>query len=325
MTTQGNGSVEPGWPRLALADWTDTRETLHMWAQIVGKIRLARAPIVNHWWNVVLYVTARGLTTSAIPDGHRVFDLEFDFVEHRLVIRCSDGGRAAVDLRPMAVADFYAETMSALHGLGIDVQIQARPNEVAQAIPFAQDYEHASYDPRAVGLFWQQLVQAHRVMSRFRSSYVGKVSPVHFFWGALDLACTRFSGRTAPTHPGGAPNCGDWVMVEGYSHELSSCGFWPGGGEEGAFYSYAYPEPDGFADFAVEPVDALYSKEHQEFLLPYEAVRTAPDPDEALLRFLETTYRAAAERGSWNRAALECDPNRWDHARRTHAGPTSPG
>jgi hypothetical protein len=317
MSTQGNGRrIEPGWPRLALDDWTGTRETLHMWTQIVGKVRLSRAPTVNHWWNVSFYVTARGLTTSAIPDGHRVFDLEFDFVEHRLMIRSSDGGQAAVELRPVSVADFYTETMSALHALGINVQIQARPNEVEPAIAFEHDHRHASYDPRAVALFWQQLVQAHRVISQFRSSFVGKVSPVHFFWGGFDLACTRFSGRTAPTHPGGAPNCADWVMVEAYSHELSSCGFWPGGGEEGAFYSYAYPEPTGFADFPVEPVDARYSKEHQEFLLPYEAVRTAPDPDAALLRFLDTTYWAAAERGSWNRAALEADPHRWDHARR---------
>jgi len=282
-----------------------------MWTQIVGKVRLARTPMVNHWWNVALYVTARGLTTSAIPDGQRVFDLELDFVEHRLVIRCSDGGPAVVELRPASVADFYAETMSALRGLGIDVQIQARPNEVDLAVPF----EHASYDPRAVGLLWQQLVQADRVISRFRSSFAGKVSPVHFFWGGFDLACTRFSGRTAPTHPGGAPNCGDWVMVEGDSHEVSSCGFWPGGGEEGAFYSYAYAEPAGFADVAVEPVDTFYSKEHQQFLLPYEAVRTASDPDAALLQFLDSTYRAAAERGDWDRTALETDPHRWDHAR----------
>ena len=292
-----------------------------MWTQIVGKVRLARAPMVNHWWNVSLYVTARGLTTSAIPDGPGVFDLEFDFVEHRLTIRSSDGQRAVVALRPMSVADFYAETVSALHRLGINVRIQAHPNEVDPAIPFEHDREHASYDPRAVWLFWQQLVQAHRVMSQFRSSFVGKVSPVHFFWGGFDLACTRFSGRTAPTHPGGATNCADWVMVEGYSHELSSCGFWPGGGDEGAFYSYAYPEPEGFADSAIEPVDAFYSEEHQEFVLPYETVRAASDPDATLLRFLETTYRAAAERGNWNRTALETDPHRWDNGRR----PSVPG
>jgi Family of unknown function (DUF5996) len=196
-------------------------------------------------------------------------------------------------------------------------RIQAHPNEVDPTIPFEHDRKHASYDPRAVWLFRQQLVQAHRVMSQFRSSFVGNVSPVHFFWGGFDLACTRFSGRTAPPHPGGAPNCADWVMVEGYSHELSSCGFWPGGGDEGAFYSYAYPEPEGFADSVVEPVDAFCSKEHQEFVLPYEAVRTASDPDAALLRFLDTTYRAAAERGNWNRTALETDPHRWDTGRRT--------
>jgi Family of unknown function (DUF5996) len=322
MSAQGDGRrTEPGWPRLALEDWTGTRETLHMWTQVVGKVRLSRAPLVNHWWSVVFYVTARGLTTSAIPDGQRVFDLEFDFVEHRLMIRCSDGGQAMVELRPMPVAEFYAETMSALRGLGIEVQIQARPNEVASAVAFEHDYQHASYDPRAVRLFWRQLVQAHRVISQFRASYVGKVSPVHFFWGGFDLACTRFSGRTAPTHPGGAPNCGDWVMVEGYSHEVSSCGFWPGGGDEGAFYSYAYPEPEGFADSAVEPVGAFYSKEHQQFLLPYEAVATSPAPDAALLEFLESTYRAAADRGNWDRRALETDPHRWDHARRMDMPP----
>ena len=317
-THDGEGRIESGWPRLPVADWSATRETLHMWTQVVGKVRLAKAPMVNHWWNVVLYVTARGLGTSAIPDGNRVFDLEFDFVTHRLWVRCSDGRERVVDLRPMPVADFYAETMGALRDLGIEVDIQARPNEIDPAVPFERDYEHTSYDRDAVERFWQQLVQAHRVIAEFRSYFASKVSPVHFFWGGFDLACTRFSGRSAPTHPGGAPNCGDWVMVEGYSHELSSCGFWPGGGEEGAFYAYAYPEPEGFADYAVEPVSAYYSKEHQQYLLPYEAVRTADDPDGDLLRFLHSTYAAAAVRGGWDRNSLETDPHRWDHARRTH-------
>jgi len=215
----------------------------------------------------------------------------------------------------MPVAQFYTETMKALGELGIEASIQPRPNEVERAIPFAEDYEHASYDPAAAHLFWRQLLQASRVIGEFRSSFVGKVSPVHFFWGAMDLACTRFSGRSAPRHPGGAPNCGDWVMAEGYSRELSSCGFWPGGAAEGAFYAYAYPEPDGFADYPVGPAEALYSKENGQFVLPYEAVRTAADPDQALMGFLRSTYEAAAERGGWDRATLEDDPRRWDHLR----------
>jgi len=213
------------------------------------------------------------------------------------------------------VADFYAETVSALDELGIGVDIQPTPNEVDPAIPFADNRDHCSYDGEAAQLFWRQLVCADRVIGEFRSHFIGKVSPVHFFWGAMDLACTRFSGRTAPEHPGGAPNVGDWVMVEGYSHELSSCGFWPGGGEEGAFYAYAYPEPEGFADHPVGPPEAFYSKENGQFLLPYEAVRTASSPEGALLEFLNTTYAAAAEHGNWDRSALESDPGRWDHKR----------
>ncbi len=300
------------WPELRVEDWTATRDTLHMWTQIIGKIRLAKSPLVNHWWHVTFYVSPRGLTTSSIPGKHGIFDIEFDFVDHRLLIRTSDGDARQIELEPKPVAVFYAETMRALDELGIDVDIQAKPNEVDPAIPFAEDHEHASYDPHAAHLFWRQLIAADRVIRQFRSHYVGKVSPVHFFWGALDLACTRFSGRAAPTHPGGAPNCGDWVMEEGYSHELSSCGFWPGGGTEGAFYAYAYPEPDGFAEYSVKPEHAFYSAENKQFLLPYEAVRTAADPDGAVLEFLHTTYRAAAELGNWDRAALETDPDRWD-------------
>jgi hypothetical protein len=306
MTDRGGA-----WPSLRVEDWTATRDTLHMWTQIVGKIRLAQMPLINHWWGVTLYVTARGLSTSAIPYGARTFDIEFDFIDHQLVIRSSDGGRRTVALEPKPVADFHAQVMHALGELDISVRIQGRPNEVDPAIPFAEDHEHASYDPHAAQLFWRQLVQADRVIGEFRAHFVGKVSPVHFFWGALDLACTRFSGRPAPPHPGGAPNCGDWVMVEGYSRELSSCGFWPGGGEEGAFYAYAYPEPDGFARYPVGPSEAYYSTEFRQFLLPYEAVRTAPDPDRALLEFLQSTYRAAAELGGWDRSTLEDDPTRW--------------
>jgi hypothetical protein len=304
------------WPALRVDDWTDTRDTLHMWTQIVGKVRLVSTPLVNHWWQSTLYVSPRGLTTSAIPHGEAgVFDLELDFVDEQLVIRTSAGGRRLVHLEPKTVADFHAETMAALAELGIEVEIQARPNEVDPSIPFAEDRVHASYDADAVRTYWRQLVDASRVMNEFRARYVGKVSPVHYFWGSPDLACTRFSGRTAPTHGGGAPNCGDWVMVEGYSHELSSCGFWAGGGEEGAFYAYAYPEPDGFGDRVVTPDGAFYSQENGQFLLPYEVVRTAPDPDACLMGFLQTTYEAAADLGGWDRAALEIDPTRWDHER----------
>ena len=238
-----------------------------------------------------------------------------DFVDHLLRLRSSDGGAETVRLEATSVARFHEETTAALGRLGIRVEIQDRPNEVDPAIPFAQDTEHASYDPEAARLFWGQLTQAHRVLGEFRSHFVGKVSPVHFFWGALDLACTRFSGRSAPTHPGGAPNCGDWVMEEGYSAELSSCGFWPGGGEEGAFYSYAYPEPDGFADHPAGPDGAYYSAENGQFLLPYEAVAAADDPDRALAEFLHTTYAAAADLGHWSRGRLEDDPARWPQHR----------
>jgi hypothetical protein len=314
-TSHAQTAPAHSWPSLRVDDWTHTRDTLHMWTQIVGKIRLAHAALINHWWQVTLYVSARGLTTSAIPSGSRVFDIEFDFIEHRLHIRSSDGGTRTVALESKSVAVFYAETMQALDELGIDTHIQAHPNEVEPAIPFADDHQHTTYDPAAAQSFWRQLIAADRVLHEFRSHFIGKVSPVHFFWGALDLACTRFSGRTAPKHPGGAPNCGDWVMVEGYSHELSSCGFWPGGGDEGAFYAYAYPEPNGFADYPVGPREAFYSTDNGQFLLPYEAVRTAADPDNALLEFLHTTYQAASELGDWDRLALEVDPHRWDKQR----------
>ena len=298
------------WPALRVDEWAKTRDTLHMWSQIVGKIRLAQAPMINHWWQVTLYVSARGLTTSAIPHGRRIFDMEFDFCDHQLCIRDSSGAERTVALAPKPVAQFYVETTAALRELDLDVRIRTTPTEVERAIPFEDDYEHASYDPDAAHLFWRQLLQAHRVLSEFRSRFIGKVSPVHFFWGSFDMALTRFSGRTAPTHPGGAPNCGDWVMVEGYSHELASCGFWPGGGEEGAFYAYAYPEPDGFADHPVLPDAASYNPAAGQFQLPYEAVRTAADPDRTLLDFLQTTYEAAAQHGRWDRAALEDDPDR---------------
>lgn len=281
-----------------------------MWTQIVGKIRMAHAPMLNHWWHVPLYISPRGLTTSSIPYGSAAFDIEFDFWAHQLVIRVSDGTSRTLDLAPMTVADFYGWIMAALDELGLPTTISATPNEVDPAIPFADDTEHDAYDRDAMHTFWRQLVQADRVMQRFRASFVGKVSPVHFFWGGFDLACTRFSGRTAPPHPGGAPNCPVWVMEEGYSHELSSCGFWPGGGDEGAFYAYAYPTPHGFSDHPIGPPEAFYSVEFGEFLLPYEAVRTSDNPDQLVMDFLETTYVAAAELGDWDWTALEIDPAR---------------
>jgi hypothetical protein len=301
--------TETGWPALRVDDWTATRETLHRWMQIVGKVRLAQAPMVNHWWQVTMYVTPRGLTTSAMPSGDgRTFEIEFDFCVHRLRISLEGGERREIALEPKTVAAFYAEVMDALASLGLAIQIWPVPVEIDDAVGFGQDTEHASYDAAAAQRFWRQLVQADRVMTAFRARFGGKVSPVHFFWGAMDLAVTRFSGRRAPRHPGGAPNCGDWVMVEGYSHELASCGFWPGGGEEGAFYAYAYPEPDGYAAAHVTPDAAYYSADFRQFLLPYEAVRTAADPDATLLGFLQTTYDAAADLGAWDRAALEYVP-----------------
>jgi len=287
------------WPSLVVDEWTATRETFHMFTQIVGKIRLRCEPMVNHWWQVPLYVSARGLTTGAMPYDGDALDMEFDLVDHTLRIRRSDGRSSEVALEPMPVAQFYAATVAALAGLGIDIAIAARPNEVDPSIPFADDFAHASYDADAVHRFWLQLVQAQRVLARFRAGFGGKISPVHFFWGALDLAVTRFSGRTAPEHPGGVPNCPDHVMVEGYSHEISSAGFWPGGGAEGAFYSYAYPAPEGFADAPV-PAGAHFDHALGEFLLPYEAVRTAADPDRLVLDFLEATYAAAARLGRWD-------------------------
>lgn len=287
------------WPRLRVADWADTRDTLHMWTQIVGKVRMAHTPPLNHWWHVTLYPSARGLTTSAIPVGDGVLEIEFDFLEHRLSLRTSDGRHREVALTAKPVALFYRETMDALAELGVPTRIHAVPNEVERAIPFAEDEEHRSYDPAAAQLFWRQLLQADRVFGRFRGEFVGKASPVHFFWGAMDLAYTRFSGRVAPPHPGGAPNCPPSVMREGYSHELASCGFWPGGGDEGAFYAYAYPEPPGYAD------RPRYDRGMGELLLPYEEVAGDRDPDAALTAFLRSAYAAGADLGGWDRPALE--------------------
>ena len=295
------------WPELAADDWRDTRATLHLMTQIVGKVRLALTPWQNHSWHVPLYVTARGLTTSSIPDRGRSFQIDFDFIDHVLWVRTSDGHYRQVMLRPMPIAEFYAETMSALDQLGIAVKIHAVPNEIADPIPFAQDFTHAAYDEIYVRRFWHALLSANEVLSRFRTGFLGKVSPVHFFWGSFDLAVTRFSGRTAPPHPGGVPHLPDAVAREAYSHEVSSAGFWPGGpGADAAFYSYAYPAPAGFAAAKVKPDAAFFSRELGEFLLPYDAVRGARDPDAALMDFLQSTYDAAADLGRWDRRALDC-------------------
>jgi hypothetical protein len=277
-----------------------------MWLQIVGKIRLAQAPHVNHWWQVPLYVSARGLTTSAIPYGTRQFQIDFDFIDHLLRIQECDGEELQLALKPMPVAQFYATVMDLLHSIDIYVSISTKPNEVPEAIPFQKDYTHASYDAEYAHRFWRALLQADRLLKIFRSRFIGKVSPVHFFWGAPDLAITRFSGRVAPPHPGGIPNIADWVTREAYSHEVSSAGWWPGGyGMDAAFYSYAYPEPEGFKQAHVEPSEAYYHTQLREFILPYEAARQSEDPDALVLAFLQSTYEAAAELGGWDRAALE--------------------
>lgn len=306
IETSGAASA-PTWPALPYIGWQDTCTTLHMWTQIVGKIRLAQEPMVNQWWQVPLYVTATGLTTSPMPYQSRSFQIDFDFCHHALVVRTSDPRRIEFALAPMSVAEFYDRTMQALHDLGIEVSIWTMPVEVADAIPFEKDQQHKSYDADAAQRFWRVLVQADRVMKTFRAGFIGKVSPVHFFWGSFDLAVTRFSGRTAPPHPGGMPNLGDWVAREAYSHEVSSCGFWPGNGGFGkaAFYSYAYPAPQGFADAPLRPPQAVFDKNLQEFILDYDTVRLSHDPDAMLLDFLQSTYDAAASAGKWDRAALE--------------------
>lgn len=298
------------WPSLPLEAWRDTCATLHLWTQIVGKIRLAQTPWINHSWHATLYVTARGLSTSPIPYGQLAFEIEFDFVEHRLRIRTDDGRKRQVPLAARPVADFYADVMAALAALDISVRIHERPNEVPDAIRFSEDRLHAAYDRDWANRFWRVLVQVDRVFKEFRTGYLGKASPVHLFWGSFDLAVTRFSGRTAPPHPGGVPNLPDAVAREAYSHEVSSAGFWPGGGaiDYPAFYSYAYPEPAGFRTAAVRPRAAFFNTQLGEFILPYEAVRTAGDPKRVLLDFLQSTYEAAADTGRWERAALECTP-----------------
>lgn len=305
MTPTADKGGGAAWPELPLTAWQDTYTTLHMWTQVVGKVRLKLAPLINHWWQVTLYVTPRGLTTSAIPYGTRAFAIDFDFLDDVLRIATSDGGVGTLPLRPQPVAEFYGETMAALESLGLAVKIWPVPSEVPDPIRFDQDRTHAAYDPEAARSFWRVLVQAERVLTDFRAGFLGKVSPVHFFWGGFDLAVTRFSGRRAPHH-GPVPNIPDFVVQEAYSHEVSSLGFWLGAGvSEPVFYAYAYPEPEGFKEVKVAPDAAFYSPDFGEFLLPYEAVRTAASPDEALLAFAQSTYEAAADCARWDRAALE--------------------
>lgn len=295
------------WPILELHEWLATRDTFHMWLQIIGKVRLIQTPWINHSWHATSYVTSRGLTTSPIPHGDRAFQIDLDLVDHRLAITASDGRRGGFALEPQTVAAFYHRLIDELAALDLPVRIVARPNEVADAIPFRRDEVHREYDPDAVTRFWRMLVQAERVMRQFRARFIGKCSPIHLFWGAMDLAVTRFSGRTAPSHPGGIPNLPDRVTREAYSHEVCSCGFWAGTPpvDYPAFYAYAYPEPPGFAEAHIRGDGAFYSPEFREFILPYARVRESPAPDDTLLHFLQSTYDAAADLARWDRAALE--------------------
>ncbi len=296
------------WPELPYAAWKDTCLTLQLWTQIVGKIRLSLMPWLNHSWHVTLRVSARGLVTPLIQTATHDFQIELDFIDHTLRVRTADGHIRQMMLRPVSVAEFFADLMIVLDELGIRVAIDEMPNEIPDAIPFSQDRIHAAYDPDFANRFWRVLLRAHDIFSRFRTAFLGKASPVHFFWGSFDLAVTRFSGRRAPLHPGGIPHLSDAVVREAYSHEVSSAGFWPGGGpiDYAAFYSYAYPAPEGFASARMRPAQAFFSKELGEFILPYDAVRIAPDPDAALMEFLQSTYEAAADAATWDRASLEC-------------------
>jgi hypothetical protein len=296
----------PDWPALPFEEWKDTCATLQLWTQVVGKIRLACAPMVNHYWQVPLYVTSRGLTTSAMPHGRRSFQIDFDFLLHHLVIQVSDGTAEIITLKPRSVAEFYREVMEGLRRLGLDIRIWTMPVEIPDPIAFEHDHIHRAYDAQSAQRFWHALVLADQFFTAFRARFIGKVSPVHFFWGSFDLAVTRFSGRRAPPHPG-APNLALHVAQESYSHEVSSCGFWPGNGGYGraAFYSYTYPAPEGFAQAKVRPSTAFFDQGLGEFILPYDSVRSASSPDESVLDFLQTSYEAAANLADWDRRALE--------------------
>lgn len=287
-------------PSLPLGEWQDTYATVHLWTQIVGKIRLTLMPKINHWWQSTLYVTSRGLTTGTIPYKTRTFEMRFDFIDHQLRIETSDGATQNIELVPQSVAGFYQAVIAALNVIDVDVSIWTMPQEIDNPIRFNQDNQNAAYDSEYVQRFWQILVQVDRILTVFRSRFIGKSSPVHFFWGSFDLAVTRFSGRSAPPHPGGVPGMADWVTREAYSHEVSSCGFWPGGGSvsEPVFYPYAYPAPEGFQEYPVQPKEAFYSLEMEEFILSYEAMRQADDPDAVLFAFLQSTYEAAANLGA---------------------------
>ncbi|HEX7718795.1 MAG TPA: DUF5996 family protein [Woeseiaceae bacterium] len=310
MTKQSEQPREM-WPAIPYRDWSETCSALHLWTQIVGKYRLAHTPWVNHSWHATLYVTPRGLTTGVVPDAGGI-TLDLDFFDQRLVARSASGGTDGFALEPMSIAAFFDRTKKAIAGVGGTATIHGVPSEIPAAIPFAEDSQPRPYDADAVARFHQALLRIDHVFRQFRTSYLGKVSPVHLFWGALDLAVTRFSGRRAPLHPGGIPGLPDTVTREAYSHEVSSAGFWPGGSgvEDAMFYSYAYPAPAGFREASVEPGDARFDDTLGEFLLPYEAVRTAADPEAELLRFLHTSYEAAAGLGNWDRAALDCKPGR---------------
>lgn len=297
----------PAWPKLPFESWEATRYSLHMWTQIVGKVRMELSPWINHSWGVTLYVTARGLTTGPVPHGTRTFQLDFDLVDHRLVAAASDGVRRELPLRPRSVASFHEELLETLGRMGLGVSIDPDPQEIEDPIAFPEDHRHRSYDPDHATAMWRAFVQADRVFREFRARFIGKCSPVHYFWGAMDLAVTRFSGRKAPEHPGGIPNLPDEITREAYSHEVSSAGFYPGNPDapEPFFYSYAYPEPDGFRVAEIDPDVAAYSEELGEWVLPYGAVRSAGEPDALLLAFLQSTYDAAADLADWDRDAFE--------------------
>lgn len=311
-TSQGAPSTVV-WPPLPLDGWQDTYTALHLWTQMAGKTRLALAPMQNHWWHTALYVSSRGLGTSPIPFGERTFELDFDFLDHRLVARTSDGATRTLPLVAQPVADFYREYLALLRSLDLEVRIRPIPTEMAEAIPFSEDRVHRSYDADAAQRCWRALVQADRVLKEFRGRFIGKCSPVHFWWGGFDLACTRFSGRRAPPHPGGIPNIPDYVNREAYSHECISAGWWPGGGAvaEPAFYAYSYPEPPGYPDALVRPAGAYYHPVMRLWILPYDAVRVAPAPDAALLDFFQSTYETAADLGRWDRSSLDRPPEEW--------------
>jgi hypothetical protein len=305
-----NSGNDPAWPDLPYTEWADSCTTLQLWTQIVGKIRLAKMPWVNHSWHVTLYVTPSGLTTSPVVDGKHSFQIDFDFIKHRLVIRSSNGEQQTFALEPMTVADFYTRVMAALADLGIDVVINTMPNEIPEPIRFEDDRVHSAYDANYVNRYWRVLLQIDRVFKQFRAGFTGKCSPVHLFWGSFDLAVTRFSGRAAPEHPGGIPYLPDAVTREAYNREVSSAGFWPGGGpiDYAAFYSYAYPTPEEFSESSVQPKEAFFDADLGEFLLPYDTVQSAADPDKALLSFLQSTYESVANNAGWDRENLERDP-----------------